>query len=337
MAIQGPLAEPLFNVVDATAIAFYGNGAAAVSAMLLAPFQIFLVIYMILWGFAHWRGIIQEPVGDFLTRVMKIAFIAALALKAPIYLVATGNWVYRTPQRFLDALAPIVPNTLGNARPSNAIDIVLAQGTVASERFQSGIASTGYLDLFGKLSLFLSGLTIELFTVIMLAIMMATVLIAKVLLAVLLAVGPLFIAFLLFDSTRPMFNAWMGQILGAMFTYIIAGLVLLIGMTAIKVQLDAALVAIPPGSIASLSQFAGFFFVSVVILLVMFQVPAIGAALGNGVQVGTLGVSHTAMRAMGSASRSLSMGLKATPAAPAAAAWQRARQLATPGNRIRRR
>jgi len=248
------------------------------------------VIYMILWGIAHWRGIIQEPVGDFLSRVTKIAFIAALALKAPIYLIATGNWVYRTPQRFLDALAPIVPNTLGNARPSNAIDIVLAQGTVASERFQSGIASTGYLDLFGKLSLFLSGLTIELFTIVILAIMMATVLIAKVLLAVLLAVGPLFVA----------------------------------GMTAIKVQLDAALVAIPPGSIASLSQFAGFFFVSVVILLVMFQVPAIGAALGNGVQVGTLGVSHTAMRAMGSASRSLSMGLKATPAAPAAAAWQRA-------------
>lgn len=335
MAIQGPLAEPLFNAIDGAAVNFYEVASATVTGLLLAPFQIFLVLYLVLWGIAHFRGMIQEPVGDFLSRIMKIAFIAVLALKAPTYLIATGNWIYQTPQRFLDAIAPAIASRLGTGQPSNAVDIVLAQATVASERFMTALGATGPLDLFGKLSLYLSGITIELFSVIMLALMLAILLISKIVIAALLAIGPLFIAFLLFDSTRSMFNAWMGQVLGAMFTYIIAGVVMLIGLTAIKTQVDASLATIPLGLIPSLTQFAGYFFVSVVILLVMFQVPAIGSALGNGVQVGTLGVSHTAYRAMAHGIGSASRGLRNLPTNPVRAGMHVAQRLG--GNRVMRR
>jgi type IV secretion system protein VirB6 len=56
------------------------------------------------------------------------------------------------------------------------------------------------------------------------ATIITTIIFAKFMLAILLAVGPIFIVFLLFDATRRLFEAWLGQLIAVVVLLIIFGL-----------------------------------------------------------------------------------------------------------------
>lgn len=291
MALQAPLAAPLFDTIDATAIAFYTNASTIIANLVMPSFRLFLILYILLWGLAHWRGLITEPIGDFATRVIKICLIAALLLNAATYTQMVSDWVYKTPQRVLDVLAPAVVGRLAGApTPANALDLVMANVSEASQRFEMANVALSGFAIGQSFYYAICGILLEFFGYVTLALSIAVLIVSKIVLGILLAVGPLFIAFLLFDATRGMFQAWVGQVAAAMFTYFMAGVALFLGAAAMQKNLVAALAATGPGASPALGDFAGYFFVSIAVLLVLMQVPAVGSALGSGVQVTTMGV-----------------------------------------------
>lgn len=291
MAIQQPVAEPIFAAIDATSVAFYQAASGLIADSVQGPFRTLVVIYLLFLGFAHWRGLIQEPIGDAAMRILKIGLIGVIVFKGTVYASALSTWIYQTPQQLLDVMAPAVTSRIpGAATPGNAIDAVLKTTADAYDIFLVASMSQPWSAFGTVLYLNLSAMVLWFSVLLAMVVALAVMLLAKLLLSILLALGPIFVAFLLFDTTRPMFSAWLGQCLTQIFTFVIAGVTVLVMTFVAMANLDAAMALTQGGSMPSLSQFAGFLFTAALIPIIAVQASAIGAALGNGIQVGTMGI-----------------------------------------------
>jgi type IV secretion system protein VirB6 len=112
-------------------------------------------------------------------------------------------------------------------------------------------------------------------------------------LSVLLALGPLFIAMLLFDATRRMFTAWLAQLanyaLITVLTVMVAALLLQV------VQSYAAQTAARGSAIFTVDAL-NMMLVSVLVLLILRQIMPIAAGLAGGLALSTMGTTSSALR-----------------------------------------
>ncbi|MGH8277724.1 MAG: type IV secretion system protein, partial [Steroidobacteraceae bacterium] len=110
---------------------------------------------------------------------------------------------------------------------------------------------------------------------------------SSIALAVLLALGPLFIALLLFDATRRFFEAWLAQLANYAFitilTVLVAALLLQI------VESYAAQTAARGAAIVTVDAL-NMVLVAVLVFLILRQVMPIAAALASGVSLSSFGV-----------------------------------------------
>ena len=119
---------------------------------------------------------------------------------------------------------------------------------------------------------------------------------SSVALAVLLALGPLFIALLLFDTTRRFFEAWLAQL--ANYALITSLTVMLAALLLQVVQSYAAQTAALGPAIATVDAL-NMVLVAVLVFLLLRQIMPIASGLAGGIALSTFGVL----------SRSVSWGL----------------------------
>ncbi len=124
---------------------------------------------------------------------------------------------------------------------------------------------------------------------------------SRIALSVLLALGPLFFSFLLFDSTRRFFEAWLAQLCNYAFITILAVLLAalmlhVVGTTAERAAALGGTIQIADGARVCIA--AGLTF------LVMRQVMPMAASLASGLALSTFGVTSALVGwALGSAYR----------------------------------
>lgn len=288
-----------FTDAEAAGAAFYAATIGAVAAALQRVFALFLSIYLLLWGLAHWRGLITEPTGDFATRIIKLALIGAFSLNTAIYVPHFADRLYRIPNELVAIVQPALPAPDGIAMPASgagALDTTLELVSRASNRFMIYANSLGWTSFAPMLLGMMSAFLIELIGLVLVGLGAALLLVSKIALAILLAVGPIFVLLLLFDATRALFQAWLGQVITAMLTYVLAGIVIYFALFVVIRYLNTALVQTPAGTVPALGQFVPFLLLCVVAIVLLLQVPAMAAAIGGGVQVSTLGVAQAASR-----------------------------------------
>lgn len=244
-------------------------------------------IYVLMWGFAHLRNQIEEPVTDGVMRLIKIAIVLGLALNVSYYGMFIVQFVMETPTHLITAANHTGPvngvSTIGQVL-DDALNKGYAVGQSAWEK--GGFSSIGYLIV--AVIIWVSMTFVLLFAA-------ALVLLAKIGSVVMLSIGPVFILMVLFRATQRFFDLWLGQVINLMLTLVLAVLVtsVVIGIIDGFLQDQIAQDSSSGTILMQVLTLGG------VGILVLRQVPAIASALAGGIALSTMGMYGATMRGTG--------------------------------------
>src|SRR5208337_3134257 len=175
-------------------------------------------VYVMAWGYLLLTGQIEEPFVAGLKRIIMLAVILGVGLHL---------WLYNTVivDTFYTAPAQLAAAVIGAGDPVGTIDAIWQSGgTVADNLWAKGnILTLGWGFL-------IAGAVVWCLIGLLCVYAMFLIALSSIALAVLLALGPLFISLLLFNSTRRFFSAWIAQLanyaLITMLTVMVAALLL---------------------------------------------------------------------------------------------------------------
>lgn len=294
------LYQTILSKADAGFIEFIGSTAASVTSAVKPVATTLLMIYVMLWGWSMMRGVIEEPITDGVTRIVRLSIIVAIAISAGHYSGYVTEWVWQTP----DALAKVITGK-DSTSSIQFLDILLDKFfniadlylTKASENKSYGIPD---------LNLLFCGILVYVFGVLVTAYCAFLLLLAKMALAALLAVGPIFIILAIFEATKKFLDAWIGQTCNYVFMVMLAAAVCKLILVFIEQYVDA----FKPDAngdmgIASAVQLIA---ISAIGFLVLMQVPTIASALGGGAAISTLGAVGAAWSKMKGATKATAQG-----------------------------
>jgi type IV secretion system protein VirB6 len=282
--------------LNALLATYVADNTARVAAALEPAIVTLATVYVMVWGFLHLTGKIEEPFLIGIRRIIALAVILGVALRL---------WLYNAliVDTFFDAPAALAATVIGAFDSVGVVDrIIFAGGDAAALLIQKGGVFNGDFSYYlaGIAVYLIVGLT-AIYTIFLLAL-------SRIALSVLFALGPLFIALLLFESTKRFFEAWVAQLANYAFITILTVLVAALMMTVVSTAAEQA--ASTGGSIeiahaVRVCMAAGLTF------LVMRQVMPMAAGLASGLALSTFGfLSATLAWAFGGAVRSTSQFMR---------------------------
>jgi type IV secretion system protein VirB6 len=239
-----------------------------------------LAIYVILWGWSIMRGMIQEPIIDGTTRLIRLSVIVAIALNLGRYNTYISDSLWGMP----DALAIYVASGHADSRGNvQFLDSLMSQCYELGVGFwQKGRAVGRIMPDFAMLTIALFIWAVGLIVTAYGAFLFA---LSKIALAILLGLGPLFVLLLIFDSTKRFFELWMGQALNYVFLAALTAATVKLILTILQTYLtDNAGNVTDPGPAQALPAIA----ICIIGALVMMQLSSIAAALGGGTAISTM-------------------------------------------------
>jgi type IV secretion system protein VirB6 len=250
-------------------------------ASLLEPAIVTLgTLYVLVWGFLHIAGRIEEPVLEGLKRIAILAVVLGVGLDLWLYDSVIVETFYRAP-------AALAANLVGAQNFVTIIDTILFQGDDVATAL---LAKAGVLH--GNFSFYFAAIAVYVVIVIAAVYTMFLLTLSRIALSVLLAIGPLIIPLFLFSSTRRLVEAWLAQLATYAFVAILAGLVAALMMHLISQaasQAEAAGGGIQIAQAVRVCIAAGFTF------LVMRQVLPMASGLASGVALSTFGIVSGAL------------------------------------------
>jgi type IV secretion system protein VirB6 len=192
--------QDFWTWLDARLGSYVSVHAASLAAALEPVAGTLAVIYVMVWGWLHLRGQIEEPFMEGVRRIFTLFLVLGVALHLWAYhdvLVAT---FYEGPTELAAAI-------VGAQSPVALIDTIWTQGgAVADTLWAKGSLLTGDGGFY------IAGLLVYLLVGFACLYTLFLISLAKIALAVLLALGPLFILLTLFDATRRLFDAWIHEL-----------------------------------------------------------------------------------------------------------------------------
>jgi type IV secretion system protein VirB6 len=276
MDFSGHVFTTMFDALNSALAGIVGKYAAVIG--IVAPaLRIGIVIYISLLGFAIMRGAVQYPFREYVYRGCQLAFLyfAVTSLYGTqIGMFALGG----LPGQFATALGGADVGGLGGF-----YDKLTGSGFAAADMMRTiadnyAAAHTGVFPDVGYAVLS----AVMVFAVIILTLICAAIgfvisAFGLFALALLSVVGPLFVAALLFESTRGYFFAWLGACINYLMLIVFA-LILTLFLTQIGETIlstisendDIVFVAVKAIAFYAL----GFFF--------FLQIPSLAASLGGG-------------------------------------------------------
>lgn len=318
--------ENFWRWLDAQLAAYIGTQTATLAAVLEPAIVALGTVYVMVWGYLHLTGRIEQPLVDGIKRILTLAIVLGVSLRLWLYNDLIVDTFYRAPSQLAAAL-------VGAPLPMATLDEVWNQGgAVAGELWARGAVLTGDLGFYAAgafVWLLVGGLCV--YALFLMAL-------SQVALSILLALGPLFIALWFFEGTRRFVELWFAQLanyaLITVLTVLVATLILqLVRSYATQTAaLGAAIMTVDALNLLLVTGLA---------LLVLRQVMPMASGLARGVALSGFHVASGAMQrawrggrqAGGAAvgmSLSTSMAGWRSSAAPASAVPARPRQYATP-------
>ena len=186
------------------------TGFDTVSGLVSGPLQTAMAINLMICGFAIMRGIVNEPWGAYLSTWIRaeLAILAATSSCGPWL----GSVAWDLPDRLSAAIGGGGSGAGFDAFVANVSMAAWAAAEAAPEwSVDIGIGTFDSPDVIA----YLLACLVIVFAFIGAAIAMIMTLFTKFALAVTIAVGPLFAACLIFNSSSGMFFSWLGAVISA--------------------------------------------------------------------------------------------------------------------------
>jgi type IV secretion system protein VirB6 len=253
---------------------YIATNTARVAALLQPAIVTFGTLYVMIWGYLLLTGKIEEPFVTGVKRIVTLAIVLGAALDL---------WLYNAVivDTFFNAPGALAAGLIGAFDSVGIIDnIIFSGGDAASLLLQKGGLFEGdfsyYIAGFAVYAIF--GLT-AIYAMFLLAL-------SKIALCILLALGPLFIALLLFETTKRFFEAWIAQMANYAFVTILTVLVaaLMMGLVTTAAQAAAA-----RGGGIQIADAVRVCLAAGLTFLIMRQVMPMAAGLASGIALSSFG------------------------------------------------
>jgi type IV secretion system protein VirB6 len=261
---------------------YIGNNTARMATALEPALVTLAVLYVMAWGYLHLLGRIEEPFATGLRRIVVLALVLGAALHLWLYNAVIVDTFYHAPAQLAAAV-------IGSSDPVATIDAIWDRGgTVAQQLFsKAGVWS-------GDFGFYLMGGAVWLLIGMLCIYAMFLIALSSIASALLLAIGPLFIAMLLFDGTRRLFHAWVAQL--ANYALITILTVLLAALLLQVVESYAAQTAARGAALLTVDAL-DMVLMAMLVFLLLRQVMPIASGLAGGLSLSSFGlVSRTVGR-----------------------------------------
>jgi type IV secretion system protein VirB6 len=265
--------------------AYVSTNVAAVAAAIEPAAFTLATIYVMMWGFLQLTGRIQEPIWEGVKRIFVMVLILGIAIRLWLYNAVVVDTFVNGPIQLAAAI-------LGASNPVALIDQIWHDGNKVAQALmaQGGLTDIGY---------YLAAAAVYLLVGLVCVTTAFVMALSQVAIAVILALGPLFIVMLFFDSTKRFFEQWVGQLTNYS---LITVLVALLGSLLLGVVRSYSASAVGAGAAVQVAAAAQLGIMCVFIALLIRQVPSMSAGLAAGMALST----YSAV------SRTMDWGLSAT-------------------------
>ncbi len=275
--------QTFWSWLNQTLAGYIGENTARVSAALEPAVVTLATVYVMVWGYLHMTGRIEEPFSAGLKRILVLAVVLGVALHLWLYNSVIVDSFYSAPAQLATAV-------VGASDPVTTIDAIWQQGgSVANALWIQG----SYLR--GGIGFYLVAAVAYVLIGLLCVYAMFLIALSSIASAVLLAIGPLFVTMLLFDSTRRYFEAWMAQLA----TYaLISVLTVLIGALMLHVVASYAEQTAARGPGLQIVDAFDTILIAVIVLLLLRQVMPIASSLAAGLALNSFGALSRSLGAL---------------------------------------
>ena len=246
---------------------FISSGSSNIASAIAGPLSLAVTLYVIITGVLMMLGKIDTPIREIALRVIKLGIIIALIKES-------GTYQQFVTDIFFEALPNEISSALstGSAISGSSLDGLMTQIQVTATTIMESAGWDFTIVTYG-----MAALVLVIIALITLAISFVVTLYAKIGLTLVLALGPIFIACALFDSTRRMTEAWFAQVINYVVLQV---LVLALGSLLVDI-LDSQISS--AGSVTDVLKIPlslGATFVAAGYIL--YQLPQLAASLAGG-------------------------------------------------------
>jgi type IV secretion system protein VirB6 len=271
--------ETFWTWLNTQLATYIGDNMARVSAAMEPAVVTLATLYVMVWGYLQLTGRIEEPFVPGLKRIATIALVLGASLRVGLYNTVIVDTFYQAPAQLGAAI-------IGASDPVRTIDSIWERGgAVAGFLWSNGGV------FHGDFGYYIAGVVVWVLMGLLCVYTMFLIALSHVALAILLALGPFFIAMLLFESTKRLFDAWLAQLanyaLITVLTIMAAALLLHI------VDSYAAQTAARGAAIVTVDAL-NMVLVAVLVFLFMRQVMPVASGLAGGAAFNTFGTMSRA-------------------------------------------
>ena len=276
------LYQEMFQLVDHSLEQFITQTVSHLTRFLTPIFSNLVVIMGAIWGYMILYGKTEALLQEGLFKILRITFIMTLGLSVGTYMELIVGTAQGTGETLAAKMMGMPAGDI-----ANTLDRMMEQIFSLSEQAwqKAGI-------LQGDFGMYFVALVIGMGGAIVMTYLSFLVLASKVLMTVILAVGPIFFIFLLFEKTQKWFENWLGYLMNAIFILLFAVLLGSFCLHLLEIFLNKMLTNTAEQGTFSDAILLVIMFLTV--FMVLMQVPNIASGLGGGLSLATKGaISHT--------------------------------------------
>jgi len=295
---MGAVTEFLTNI-DNHVVHYAAEKSQAVATIIEPAVITGMSLVLLFQGYRQMTGQVEQPFSAFVDSTVKMAAVVAVALTTGHYNDLIVTTFQDSPAALASALSGTTTAGSGTLTGSTgaALDQVYEDCIAICFMFwdRPGLNISGYITGFAVM---LIGAVITVYAAFL-------VVLSKIMTGLALAVGPLFVASLLFNATKQYFSSF----INVLVNYGLVG-VLAVGANSliIKIFKQTAADVANLGTAAKLASLGEMFIAGGIGILVLMQVRTIASSMAGGASMETFGMGRAAAKMTGRTARSVTGG-----------------------------